>query len=647
MTVDHLKPVLSRLRAPPSSRSRRWVLPISVPFIYIVLFSLLRINSPQTLTSDGSHLRTEFSKTPQANSLRTVTMPTTAAPSTNGRISTTLGSSTTTTALSTVSSSNERNQHRSAQFRLSFDVEREDLCSTWSFNNTLFPVYENNVSYKRLKLSSVDNAVSSDIAIAEWVGKIGIPIYFPLSKRCSYGLPHNAADFDNPIGSGNPTSLLCADIYSNSSVRKSISDRRATLVITFPDGASEIDDLLAESVVRGINLFHFHAQFFTIWLGLRLVEVSALLMRRRFLLQPGGKVYPSSLFTADGNKKAIDVILILPDWTWFRFSNQSAKISSNGRVQPIVLESGGANIDALLADGAFEQTLAGLQAIQDGMPTGTKLMIATKTMSVHTIHTALARYDMNHRPYALFRQPDRGSMMWELRLRDFVFDMSRCRDSILQKYAKHLLRSASHERPTFSSVSPNLAASRSNSNDIARSICLLSRQGKHTSPWERKRPLSRNLTPDVFNQFVKRFRSVLVLKFELGLRRITKNDRTDEVSINKSSITGQMRAVRRNCAVLVGVHGAGLSHLIALREGTSVVEIQAFFKHQMFARMAMLMNNVSHTTVYLNSTVVDMHRSHEVNITGSQTQIDNIVNLVNGKLDYSQKQQTTLHPSSH
>lgn len=518
------------------------------------------------------------------------------------------------------------------------------MCSTWSFNNTLFPVYENNVTYSRFKFESADIDVASDIAVAKWVGKIGIPIYFPISKRCVSGLPPTSADISDPIAIENPTSLLCTDSSSNSSIQKSIADLRATMIISFLDGATEIDDMLSESVVRGLNVFHFHAQFFPIWLSLRLVEASAFLMRRRFELHPGEKeVYPPRLLTAGGQGKSIDTVLILPDWIWFRFSNQSTSTTGDVRIaQPIVLEPHGANIRTLLAGGAFEQTLAGLQAMQDGMSYGAKIMIATKSMSVHAIQTALTRHSMNHRPAAFFPQPDRGSMLWELRLRDFVFDMRRCHDSVLQKYTIHLLRSASSNIHTVSSRSSRTDTGESNAEKIAPSVCLLSRQPKLTKSWERKRPVSRNLMPDVYNEFVRRFRSVAVLQFQLGLRGNTSIDEMDEVSMNRSSITGQMRTVRRTCAVLVGVHGAGLTHLISMREGTHVVEIQGFFKHDMFERMAKLVNNVSHTTVHLNSTVVDMHRLHEVNVTGSPQQIDHIVQLVNEKLDDSLKQQAKL-----
>lgn len=73
------------------------------------------------------------------------------------------------------------------------------------------------------------------------------------------------------------------------------------------------------------------------------------------------------------------------------------------------------------------------------------------------------------------------------------------------------------------------------------------------------------------------------------------------ILLDKSSITGQMRYVNKECAILLGVHGAGLTNTLGLRPGTSVIELQSDplpndMIFQYFHNVAALMEDVDYTS---------------------------------------------------
>ena len=133
--------------------------------------------------------------------------------------------------------------------------------------------------------------------------------------------------------------------------------------------------------------------------------------------------------------------------------------------------------------------------------------------------------------------------------------------------------------------------SSSSINDEAKHICVVSRQ-------ERDR---RNMAPDFLLKLLGRLGAPVLMTPRQSLRTNTSTTSNGvPILLDKSSITGQMRYVNQECAVLVGVHGAGLTNTLGLRPGTSVIELQSDplpndMIFQYFRNVAALMEDVDYT----------------------------------------------------
>lgn len=486
------------------------------------------------------------------------------------------------------------------QFKLSFNVESREICPFWTYNWTLFPNNENKVEYTR---------IDANIVQAQWQGKFTVPLYFPFGETCVNGRPLDASEKEQPV---NYTAILCGSITADQPEKqKLVTTNRTTFVMRFGPEFSELNDILDDNTLAGLNIWHFHAQYIPIWLGLRLVEVTAYLMPSLLQGINADGVYPTTF------PPMTDILFIFPDSVWHRFTKPD-------NPNPVVLKENGANIKELHKQGGHECTLAGLQAIQDGFPRGSRVMAATYSMTVEKIQAALIEHGMNHRPKVYFRPPHRGTLLWKLANPGWVDMDLHCSDSVLKKYVDDLLGSVKIEY-----------------DKIARHVCLVSRQirtkPEHRHEDHHSAEANRNLMPHIYETFLRRLPSLLVLQFNQELRNPNENEMT-----NRSSITGQMRLVRNKCAVMVGVHGAGLTHVFAMRPGTHLVEFQGNFVYSIFRNSASLLPNVSHEVIRMNSTVTDERHYREANFTTTDDELESIVQVITQRLSESIQRQTQL-----
>lgn len=559
------------------------------------------------LLSSQSNEQVSTRPPPELQPTSTTTSTTTTTTTTTTITSTTAASETQTqtqtqaqTGQAKPITANDADINNKTRFKLSFDVESRDICPYWTYNWTLFPNNENKVEYTR---------IDTNIVKAQWQGKFTVPVYFPFGETCVNGRPLDASEKNQPV---NYTAMLCGSITADQPEKqKKATSNRTTFVMRFGSEYSELNDILDDNTLAGLNIWHFHAQYIPIWLGLRMVEVTAYLMPSLLQGHNSDGVFPTTF------EPMTDILFIFPDSVWHRFTKPD-------NPNPVIFKENGQNIKELHEQGGNECTLGGLQAIQDGFPRGSRVMAATYSMSVEKIQAALIEHGMNHRPKAYYRPPHRGTLLWKLANPGYVKLGSHCSDSVLRRYVNNLLGSVKIEY-----------------DKIAKYVCLVSRQIR-TKPEHRHRDhhmaaANRNLVPHVYETFLRRLPSLLVLQFNQKLRNPNENE-----MVNRSSITGQMRLVRNKCAVMVGVHGAGLTHVFAMRPGTHLVEFQGHFKYSIFGNSASLLPNVTHEVVRMNSTVTDEKYYREANFTTTDNELESIVQLITQRLSESIERQTQL-----
>jgi capsular polysaccharide biosynthesis protein len=86
------------------------------------------------------------------------------------------------------------------------------------------------------------------------------------------------------------------------------------------------------------------------------------------------------------------------------------------------------------------------------------------------------------------------------------------------------------------------------------------------------------------------------------------------------------------CAVLVGVHGAGLINALGLRPGTSVVELQTKdTTYQYFRNVAALLKDVDYTLFLIHGSGTD--KSQEVDMYAEVNDLERLYEIIQTKLE--------------
>ena len=125
-----------------------------------------------------------------------------------------------------------------------------------------------------------------------------------------------------------------------------------------------------------------------------------------------------------------------------------------------------------------------------------------------------------------------------------------------------------------------------------------------------------------------------------GLGTNSSNSNGVPIYLGNSSVSGQLRFVHQECAILLGVHGAGLTNALGLRPGTSIIELQASSStYQYFRNIAALMYDVDYSVFVIEPI-------EEVNMYTDDEGLDKLTDLVEIKLQESITRQEN-HARSH
>lgn len=498
----------------------------------------------------------------------------------------------------------------------SFRLEERDGCAGWTFRGVLFPSHEQRLALRR----------NGTLLHANWDGLIPLDIFYPFHKACDAGTV--AATEKQATSNINALNVLChtyphhlgtddggggvlhEKVETEEKEERTTKTNRTTLVFEIIDDYRMWEHIVRDVEHLGLNLWHFHVDYFPLWLAIRRVEVTMHLARKNQTLSSmKGTVFPSRL------KPIVDLVIVYPDSLLQRFQDVSV-------TTPVVYD--GSNALQLHERGGKFSSLAGIQGIHDGLHVQSKVVIARYSTTATELYNVLTEHGMNARPAAWVKPVHPTFLMWMLERKDLEGELDQCKDSVYAQYATHLLNSVPIRRRAHR----------------AAHVCLVSRQLRAKANAEQPF-LSRNLVPQAFLELVKRLSSPIVLSPHIFVR----DGGAEPVpsDLQHSSVTGQMRFVHQECAVLVGVHGAGLSNLFGMRPGTHVIEFVSAFNYTIYKNTALLMNNVSYTRIMFDAELVSRDHHHEANFTLPQDKLVKAVEVINKALKESLVRQDVLN----
>lgn len=490
-----------------------------------------------------------------------------------------------------------------------FQREKDpDRCRQWTFDRALFPSATNRCTH------TVLNDNDSAVIQVRWTGRFdGVAIHLPFSSDCTSGsVVPTSSELSAPP---TPYSLLC----SSSSSSSSTSSATKTVFVDFLPSKFHWNDIIEDDFQGGLNIWHFHAHFFTIWLSFHLIDVTiAHLAQQNILVNPNINTLTPP----------VDYVLSFPDVGFKRFYNDSSNSV------PFVVTPAKLN-ELHERHGALLTPLTGLQAVADALKPG-RVLVTAHSIPMRTLRAAMVDAAFEPRVHSVITPPGRDHMMWELERTKLDMDLpsgaSLCNDSVLTHY-KHIFLSDTHSQNTHNQQQ----------HPPATHICFMSRQMRsfaHLEPRSLTKVKRRNVAPDTFAAIVKRLVNPLVLSPHIALRI-----ESDAYHVNMvgAPLKEQMQFVHDECAVLVGVHGAGLTHTLALRPGTQLIEMLGRHDYLIFKNTALLMNNVSYESVRLNSSsfVGDELNEHDLRFY-SEADLDSFIDLVKRKLRESVRNQMLL-----
>ena len=328
------------------------------------------------------------------------------------------------------------------------------------------------------------------------------------------------------------------------------------------------------------NVWHYHAAIFRCWAGLQIASYVAL---------------------SNGLKAQDWVVILLPKQVW-----PGTKWARDG----VFLLSPENLASAFESRSDAMSTMVSLQGLADAC--GGRVVIARDGVSMGLLRAVL---EQNNAPVdvGMWVSPPADGLIWDLAWdANLSPRLSGCRNSILLQYRNDLLNSVPSQGTP----------------EVARHVCLVSRQGRGL----------RSLSPSFALKLLGRLGAPLVVTPSLSLR--TGGNTTDgfPLQLDKSSHAGQIRLVYDECAVLLGVHGAGLTNAMGLRPGTSVIELQMRgMTYQYFRNVASLMADVDHTVFLMQGS--GPAGKDEVNLAADDKGLLDLYELVQKKLEDSMRRQ--------
>lgn len=485
-----------------------------------------------------------------------------------------------------------------------FPTEHNEICGQWTYKRYLFPNDEISVQY---------SMEEGGVALAKWDGLFDIPVRMPYGSDCFNGRPATKSQLSKKATAD---SILCtfeadaSDEYNETNPPKR---PRKTVILDIDPERYHWHDVVDDDLLGGINIWHFHAQFFPMWLSIRLADSSISMLKNQNLTTEHGVLQPDTL------EPPLDIVILFPTITWERFNRDE---SETGASKPFLVTT-----EKLfeLRDKrrANPTSVAGLQALMDGIEGS--LVVGSHNTTTGELFKVLRESEMEPRGNVWIRPPSRSNFLWLLERYDLEETIGNgCQNSMISDYVRPFINSVPVKYPP----------------KLARHVCFISRQMREHANVPNPKVKSRNLTPDVFLALMKRISSPIVISPHISLRNASADGLP--LYLEESSLTGQMRFIHYECAVVVGVHGAGLGHVLGMKPGSHLIEFQAWQNYTIFKNSALLLNNVTYSKFSMNSTIVNKDTNHEADFTIGEEHLEDLIALIHDELDDSIRRQTIL-----
>lgn len=399
-----------------------------------------------------------------------------------------------------------------------------------------------------------------------------------------------------------PESILCERTSANN---ESSSKRNVAVVQLQGRGW---DDLIP-TAPEGANLWHFHAALFRVWLSVQSIDAVVAHCNTNGNIDRYTSV-----------QKARDIVLILPHAVLaaMRFPTDLGAI----HVTPDSLFMLGSRHNVV------QSSLEGLHGIANALGNG--LVVTRPGCPVPVIFKILrdAQLSTNFEAWVV---PPQDGFLWDI-AHDTTLsgNISKCQNSLLQQYANDMLNFSKFERDITHPPRNDAAATP----EIAKHICIMSRQSRQRPGAESSRGNLRNLMPETLLNILTQLSAPILLTPSLGIQEI-KSPPCDSDSheiftasrVSPSTLSGQLDYVHRECAVLLGVHGAGLTNALGLRRGTAIIELMPSGKSfQYFRNVAALLDNTTYDVMSIGK------NGRESNLQMSSDEVRQLVDLVSDRL---------------
>jgi hypothetical protein len=424
------------------------------------------------------------------------------------------------------------------------------------------------------------------------------------------GAPSANGDIESVVYYRNSLSKDCANIKDH--VLDQLVDWKTLLC--FPresvdgdgDASTVAINLIGNNwgdMIGNLNLWHFYTSIFRLWTSLSIGAYAWSLTHQLTLTEP------------------LWVVLVIPNSAWrFYRLDQAVLFSSPENLWRFGSESKGSSRNAFEA----------LQAIHDLFQG--RLLIAAQDCTAKQLQNALIE-SRAPTQVKIWIDPPRDGLMWDVawdRSLSGQLMRSNCRNSLLQQFRRNLLYSEKEESDAFL-PSP-----------IAKHVCFVSRQYRgRPDDFGQETEKLRNLEAGFLLELLGRLGSPILLTPYTALRYPNSSSTSPEgLFMDKTSIRGQLRFVYDECALLIGVHGAGLTNALGLRPGSAVVELQTRTgTYQYFRNVAALLDDVDYKLVRVlgrkgSGDEVDMYAKGE--------NLENLHQLIETKLEQSIERQRRI-----
>lgn len=348
----------------------------------------------------------------------------------------------------------------------------------------------------------------------------------------------------------------------------------------------------------GSNPEAMHLDLFRFWLSLRLPHAMYIDNEARLRSNiPGSYATNSSVgYTIVPPPTSIPsyIALLLPE-----AACTEAKL---GQV-PFIVNS--TTLKTRLDGGALKEAITFLQALSDAL--APMLMVGCNEGYLSTSLSAALTQAKFPRVSAVVYPPPRELFINVLN--DTALEPSlrrnNCTNSLFHQYAEDfqlLVRRSMPVKEDFYEPTQYLAelmldlrkkAVREDEPKIAHHICLLTHQTKF-SPRDEHGVIYR-MQSNYMRRLIVRLAAPLVLTTGFTLR--SEEDPYIPIQFDKDSLSGQLRYIHSECAVLIGLQGPELINLLGLRKGTSVIELtqQGVF-NKFYKNLAATMDDTTYDT---------------------------------------------------